>query len=164
MDMTQPDIVYVPVSRLRHIEGYSKRRVSWLEKKVLAEQLWTRPLCVDRDYNLVMDGQHRMEVAKHLDLAVVPCLLFGYNEVEIWSLRPNHEVTPELVIHRALSNDVYPYKTVKHRFPIEVPSLVIPLSKLREAVVTDFPDNHKDVLIDASNRSCRRTGLSTGWS
>ena len=64
-----------------------------------------------------MDGQHRMEVAKEIGLSVVPCLVYSYEEVEVWSLRKNYEVNAELIIERVLNNNIYPYKTAKHAFP-----------------------------------------------
>lgn len=104
-------------TELRHIEGFSKKRVVWLKNKILKEGTWTVPLKVDKYHNLVMDGQHRMEVAKELGLKVVPCLVYDYEEVEVWSLRDNHEVTPQLIIDKSISENIYPYKTAKHAFP-----------------------------------------------
>ena len=123
-------IKYVPTSKLRHIEGHSQTRVKWLVEKILAEQVWTRPICVDSKHHLVMDGQHRMEAAKILNLPYVPCVLFNYEAVAIHSLRDNYIVNHELVLTRSLSGDIYPYKTVKHRFPVEIPELCIPLNEL----------------------------------
>jgi len=124
-------IVMMDPRELRHIEGFSKRRAAWLEKKIVGDGIWTRPLRVERTHRLVLDGQHRMEVGLALGLAVVPCELFDYEEVEVWSLRANHEVTRALVIARSLSGDIYPYKTAKHRFPHEPEELSIALDELR---------------------------------
>lgn len=110
-------IVLVEVKKLRHIEGFSQKRVDWLRDKILRENFWIVPLKVDDEHDLVMDGQHRMEVAKSLELSVVPCVRYSYDEVDVWSLRGNHEVTPQLIIKKALFGDVYPYKTAKHSFP-----------------------------------------------
>ena len=60
------DIVYVNVDQLKHIEDFGRKRVDWLRKKILTEGEWTVPLKVEKDHFLVMDGQHRMEVAKNL--------------------------------------------------------------------------------------------------
>lgn len=125
-------IRFIPTANLKHIEGYSKKRAKWLAQKIETEQQWTKPLCVDQDHFLVMDGQHRMEAAKLLHLRYVPCLVFDYHAVTIWSLRDNYHVDHDTVIKRSLSNDIYPYKTVKHRFPIEVPALTLPLSELMD--------------------------------
>ncbi len=102
---------------LKHIEDYGKKRVKWLRDKILAEGVWKVPLKVEKDLNLVMDGQHRMEVAKEIGLSVVPCLLYSYDEVKVWSLRKNYEVNADLIIERVLNNNIYPYKTAKHAFP-----------------------------------------------
>lgn len=134
-----PGVTYVSVASLRHIEGFSSKRVSWLVSKMQKEQLWTRPVCLapvkdaaGEVVHLVMDGQHRTEAALRLGLREVPALLFDYHDVEIWSLRPSHEVTVELVIEKSLSNDPYPYKTVKHRFTAPIPELRVPLSVLEK--------------------------------
>ena len=62
----------------------------------------------------------------------VPCKMFEYDDVEVWSLRPTtHEVTVSSIIERSLSGDIYPYKTAKHRFPEELDELSIALDELR---------------------------------
>jgi hypothetical protein len=139
---TPPGVSYVSVASLRHIEGFSSKRVSWLVSKMQKEQLWTRPVCLapvkdasGEVVHLVMDGQHRTEAALRLGLARVPALLFDYHDVEIWSLRPSHEVTVPLVIARSLANDPYPYKTVKHRFTGHIPELAVPLASLKKGAL-----------------------------
>jgi hypothetical protein len=131
-ELSAPTIEFVAVSTLRHIEGFSRRRVTWLAKKIQREGIWTKPVVLDRDHHLVMDGQHRMEVARLLGLAVVPALIFDYRDVEVWSLRPEHyTVNAEEITARVLRDDIYPYKTAKHRFPCgELPVLSIPVGEL----------------------------------
>ena len=133
--MNTPRIEFIDVTTLRHIEGFSARRVTWLAKKITTEGVWRVPLVLERKHHLAMDGQHRMEVAKRLGLAVVPALLYRYDEVEVWSLRPdNYTVSGDEVVARALSGDIYPYKTAKHRFPCgTLPALAIPLQQLFDA-------------------------------
>jgi hypothetical protein len=116
--------------RLRHIEGFSARRVSWLRKKVTSEGHWIKPIALDDKHNLVLDGQHRMEVALALGLKRVPAVKYAYAKVEVWSLRPKYSFTWKDVVARALEGDIYPYKTVKHRFPDDLPECDFPLSEL----------------------------------
>lgn len=124
------NVTFIETSRLKHIEGFSVKRMEYLLNKIELEKIWTKPLCVERNHSLVLDGQHRMEAAKVLRLNYVPCIEFDYHTVEIWSLRKNYHVDHKTVIERALQNNIYPFKTVKHRFPLELPKLVIPLEKL----------------------------------
>jgi len=106
----------IEVKKLLHIEEFGPKKVINLREKILTDNKWTNPLKISTDF-LVMDGQHRMEVAKSLNLKYVPCLIYDYNEVEVWSLRKNQVVTRDLIIKKAHARDIYPYKTAKHSFP-----------------------------------------------
>lgn len=117
MSRTTRDITLIEVCKLRHIEDYGRKRVAWLKEKIINENNWTVPLKIETNNYLIMDGQHRMEVAKLLNLKYVPCLLYSYEEVDVWSLRESHVVTAKSVIERALAGNIYPYKTAKHAFP-----------------------------------------------
>jgi hypothetical protein len=128
--VTQTHIDLVDVLSLSHIEGFSDKRVKWLTNKIIAEGSWNKPIVVEDEHLLVMDGQHRMEAALRMGLARVPAVRYRYDEVEVWSLRSNHEVTPQLVVARALAGDIYPYKTVKHSFPEPIPACAVPIAQL----------------------------------
>ena len=128
--MSEKKIELVPVQSLLHIEGHSKKRVLWLTEKILEEQIWTKPIAIDDEYNLVLDGQHRMEVAKKLGFTLIPAIRYAYSDVKVWSLRPNYDFDWKLVVSRALTHDIYPYKTVKHEFPEPLPSCLISLKDL----------------------------------
>jgi len=125
------NIVLVDVNELRHIEGYSRKRVEWLRKKILAEGVWSKPIALDDKYGLVLDGQHRMEAALALGLKKVPAVRYAYERVEIWSLRPRYSFDWQAVVDRALKGDIYPYKTVKHRFPMPLPACNFSLVELQ---------------------------------
>jgi hypothetical protein len=130
--MPNAAIERVDVQRLRHIEGFSRKRVDWLAEKILAEGVWTKPVALDQEHDLVLDGQHRMETAKRLGLKWVPAVRYDYAVVELWSLRPAHQFDWVQVTQRALADKPYPYKTVKHRFPEGgLPVIAIPLEELR---------------------------------
>tara|TARA_B100001059_G_C17809085_1_gene571098 strand:+ start:889 stop:1296 length:408 start_codon:yes stop_codon:yes gene_type:complete len=111
------EIVLISVDKLKHIEGFGKKRIIWLKNKILEEGVWTVPLKISDEHFLVMDGNHRMEAAKILELKYVPCLVYSYDEVKVWSLRKNQIVTSDLIIKNSLSGSIYPYKTAKHEFP-----------------------------------------------
>jgi L-serine kinase (ADP) len=129
----EPQIELVATDRLRPIEGHSRKRVRWLVEKITRESLWTRPLCVERNHLLVLDGMHRLHAAREMGLALVPCALFDYADVEVWSLRDNHVVTRERVVEQAIAGTIYPYKTAKHRFPGVIAPLSVSVDSLRRA-------------------------------
>jgi len=114
---TRNDVVLININELHHIENFSEKRVNWLSKKILNEKIWKVPLKVEKKYKLVMDGQHRMEVAKLIGLSRVPCILYSYDEVLVWSLRKGYKVSGNDIIENYKKNYIYPYKTAKHKFP-----------------------------------------------
>jgi L-serine kinase (ADP) len=128
--MTKVVVEMVETIRLRHIEGYSAKRVSWLHDKILKEGIWTVPLALDQEHNLVLDGQHRMEVALSIGLKRVPAVKYDYSSVKVWSLRKNYEFDWARVVDTVLSGTIYPYKTVKHEFGPSSPSCNHPLDEL----------------------------------
>lgn len=123
-------IEFVEPASLRHIEKFSARRVVWLRTKILREGLWIKPLALDLHHNLVLDGQHRMEVALSLGLKKVPVVRFDYPAVPLHSLREKHQFDWLDVTRRALSGDIYPYKTVKHNFIAPLPACALTLGAL----------------------------------
>jgi hypothetical protein len=116
---------------LRHIEGFSPRRVEWLKNKIVRDGIWKKPIALDSDHHLVLDGQHRMEVALVLGLKRIPAVKFDYALVRVWSLRPKYTFDWQHVVERALAGDIYPYKTVKHAFPAAIPTCEFNLNELR---------------------------------
>ena len=124
-------IEMIEIDRLKHIEGFSKKRVQWLKGKIVREGIWNKPVALDSEHGLVLDGQHRMEVARALGLKLIPAVKYQYATVRVWSLRPGkYDFTWETVVQRALAGDIYPYKTVKHEFPMPLPLCNFALDEL----------------------------------
>ena len=93
--------------------------------------MWTKPLYIEGTHGLVLDGQHRLQVSLRMGLARVPVQRFDYHDVAVWTLRKEHPVDVATVIRRANAGDIYPYKTVKHKFPRVIDDCAIPLAELR---------------------------------
>ena len=110
-------VEYIAVANLSPLEGHGVKRVSWLKDKIVSEGVWTVPLMVEETKFIVMDGHHRFEVAKAMGLQRVPAVLCSYNDVKVWSLRPDsHSVTPQIIFHNHATRTIFPYKTAKHDF------------------------------------------------
>ncbi len=124
------EVVLFEVKLLRHIEGFSPKRVDWLKKKIISEETWKVPIAIDDQHGLVLDGQHRMEVALSLNLRKIPAVKLKYAEVPLRSLRPQYNFDWQDVVQRALQGDLYPYKTVKHDFSVPLPSVSYRLDEL----------------------------------
>lgn len=119
------------VNKLKHIENYDEQRVKLLIDKIKKDKIWTKPLYIEKNHNLVLDGQHRLQAALRMGLRYVPIQGFEYEDVKVWTLRKEEEVNIPRVIERANKGDIYPYKTVKHKFPNVIGTCKIKLEDLK---------------------------------
>ena len=128
-----PEVEMVAVEKLRHIEDFDPERVACLKEKLLRDGVWNVPIIVEKNSGLVLDGQHRMEAAKALGYRRLPAICVGYDEVKVWSLRREIRLSQSAVLRKTKSGEIYPYKTVKHKFDFAVPDdLGIALDALKE--------------------------------
>ena len=123
-------ITLVDVKDLKRIEDHDKERVNILKDKILSEKYWTVPLIVEKG-GYILDGHHRFEVAKLLNLTKIPAIVVDYNDVKVWSLRKEIEISSEIVKEYVDNNNIYPYKTVKHKYPFLIPDIKITLGELK---------------------------------
>lgn len=127
-----PPIEMIDVDTLLHIEEHDAERVEHLKEKILNDKIWKVPIVIEKN-GLVLDGQHRMEVAKVLGYKKIPAIRVAYDDVKVWSLRKEIPISSNKVIKNAKQGKVYPYKTVKHKFTFMVPqNLSIPLEELND--------------------------------
>jgi len=105
------------VNKLYPVEAYDKSRISQIKQFVVQDSYWRKPLRIEKNHNLVLDGHHSLELAKEMELRFVPVIGFDYDEIEMWSLREEIRLNKEIVIKNATQGSIYPYKTVKHKFP-----------------------------------------------
>ena len=78
-----PEVELVPVEGLKHIEDFDEERVGVLQAKIEAEGIWDTPVIIEEKEHLVLDGQHRMEVARRMGLAWVPAVIVNYNDAAV---------------------------------------------------------------------------------
>lgn len=126
------DVELLEVSSLNGIEAYNPDRVSTLMKEIEASGIWTVPIVVARKGNLVLDGQHRLEVAKRMKLKRIPAVTVNYEDVDVWTLHKEIKVSQKIVERKVIKeHDIFPYKTVKHKFNFDLPEIEIDISELR---------------------------------
>jgi len=109
-------IKLVALDNLLDIEEHIPQRKEALKEKILQENIWTKPIIIEKNHNLVLDGHHRFNLAKELGIKKLPAVAVDYNDIQIWSLKESQKVTKELVIQKAKAKNIYPNKTVKHYF------------------------------------------------
>ena len=123
-------ITLVNPFKILRSEHHIFNRVTDLYEKIVSEGIWSVPLTLEKKSHVLMDGHHRLQVALMMGLQYVPCILLDYSEVEVYSRRPGLLVTPEEIIRRGLSGDLYLEKSTRHIFKEEF-VCHFPLSNLK---------------------------------
>lgn len=130
--MTPTRVELIEVDRLIATEDHGPQRVLWLCQKIVQEGFWTAPIKVEQTEFLVMDGHHRFATAKRLKLKRVPVQFYHYDEVGLYSLRDDIDVSVDIIFNNFAHGKILPYKTAKHRFPdAGIPVEAVPLDRLR---------------------------------
>ncbi|WP_207180404.1 ParB N-terminal domain-containing protein [Methylobacterium indicum] len=106
-------------------------RVRELERRILREQRWREPIGVHSGELFVMDGHHRLTVARRLGLARIPAVLLDYENVRVRAWREGETIMPDDVVAMARSGGRFPPKTTRHIFDPPLPLCDVPLSDLR---------------------------------
>ncbi len=124
-------IHFVRVDLIRPNECHHPEHAMALADTILREKLWRIPIALERNSLAVMDGHHRVEAARILRLKYIPCLLLDYDQVQVNASRQGYVVTPQEIVRRAKTGELYPPKTTHHRFPSPLPICNISLLLLQ---------------------------------
>ena len=131
------EVELVPLEVLRPHEQIIERKVDQLERMTHRWNAYTKPLLLDRTTGTILDGHHRYHVAQRIDLQCVPCVLINYLEddsigLDLWPDTGRGSNTEQDVVDAALSGELMPPKTSRHRLSDHLPPIAIPLSRLRQ--------------------------------
>ncbi len=168
---SQYDIVLLGVDQILPTEESDPDLVEELLTEISITGIWTHPVLVDDKTFAVMDGHHRVAVAKRLSLRVVPAVLLSYDDsrVRLESWRDNEVFTPKEVRERAISGDLLPPKSTRHIIEPWPPQTRVQLARLykrteRGAVVdAALPPNPRiATLVPFYHRLGAAIGLHTG--
>ena len=127
----------MPLEVLRPHEQIIERKVDQLERMTHRWNAYTKPLLLDRTTGTILDGHHRYHVAQRIDLQCVPCVLINYLEddsidLDLWPNSGRDSISKQDVVDAALSGELMPPKTSRHRLSDHLPPIAIPLSRLRQ--------------------------------
>tara|TARA_B110000881_G_C18577661_1_gene519684 strand:- start:1619 stop:2029 length:411 start_codon:yes stop_codon:yes gene_type:complete len=129
------DVKLIPLELLRPHEEIIAKKVDQLEKMTIRWNAYVLPLVIDRVSGTILDGHHRYNVAKRLDLQCLPCVMVDYLqddsiELDIWPNSDLKSLTKSEVIEAGLSGNLFAPKTSRHRLPDHLPPISMPLSRL----------------------------------
>ena len=135
MDDQLEGVVLGETVSLRDHEEVIPDNLETRTSKLLSKGFY-KPIIVDRESMVILDGHHKWTAAKSLGLARVPVIMVDYlvDEgvlVDVWPDCGKESVTKTEVLEMGVSGDVFPPKTSRHTLPFKIPSIRIPLSELK---------------------------------
>jgi hypothetical protein len=128
-----------PIEFFRASEEVDADHVHQLAEEVRRSGQWLAPLPVEAASGLVMDGNHRLQVARLLGLRRLPCvpLHYGDQRLRVRCWKTGRPFSLEELRDFVATADVLPYKTTRHAFDPPLPETEIPLSLLVDAPLGD---------------------------
>ena len=128
-------VILIEIGSLR---GHEEVITDNLEKRVskLLDRGFYKPIIVDRDSLVILDGHHKWTAARLLGLDRVPVVMIDYLldesvNVGVWPGCGRESITKDEVLEMGFSEDVFPPKTSRHMFPFRIPVIRIPLEELK---------------------------------
>ena len=136
MSWEESDVELVPLAWLKPHEEIKIRNRDKLLDMTIRWGGYTKPLLVDRVTGSILDGHHRYHVGLRIGLSRLPVIKVDYLsddgiELDIWPASGVESLTKQQVIDMALSDNVFPPKTSRHRFSDHLPPIAVPLDLLR---------------------------------
>ena len=130
----------MPVEVLRPHEQVIHKKVDQLERMTIRWDAYTKPLLVDGATGTILDGHHRFEIARRLDLQCLPCVVVDYLDDDsitllLWPNSDREGITKDDVIQAGLSGDLMPPKTSRHLLSDDLPPISVPLSRLMDPAI-----------------------------
>ena len=130
----------IPVEVLKPHEQVIQKKVDQLERMTIRWDAYTKPLLVDGATGTILDGHHRYEIARRLDLQCLPCVVVEYLDDDsitllLWPNSDREVISKDDVIQAGLSGDLMPPKTSRHLLSDDLPPISVPLSRLMHPAI-----------------------------
>ena len=135
MAWDESDVRLVPLEWLKPHEEIKVKNMKKLLDMTLRWDGFTKPLIVDIATGAILDGHHRHAVAIRLELARIPVIVVDYFadesiDLDVWPASELDEISKQDVVDMALSDQLYPPKTTRHRIADYLPPIHVSLEKL----------------------------------
>tara|TARA_B100000780_G_C21067909_1_gene429541 strand:+ start:332 stop:721 length:390 start_codon:yes stop_codon:yes gene_type:complete len=126
------ELKLLSLDRIKETEEHDPARAKRLADAIFELGFWTVPIATEYSSLAIMDGHHRFNAAKLLDLARVPCVLMDYKKsgVTLKSWRSEWVVAVDDVFLMVKEAKKFPIKTTRHLFSPSIKEINIPLDLL----------------------------------
>ena len=112
--------VLLDLERVKPHEEVNSKYLDELLKEIVFDGMLKLAIAVDRDTNIILDGNHRYNVLRRLGARKIPAVLVDYCSTcitaESWN---GQKITKETVVQAGLSGNKLPPKTSKHMVRVD---------------------------------------------
>jgi len=138
-------IVLFELKKLREHEKIESIYLEKLKKQIQKDGILKRPIVVDKNTKIILDGHFRFNVLKQLGYPRIPVFFVDYNssDILVTTWRDDEIITKEDVIKAGLTGKKFPPKTSKHMMnssknKIHISKMLkkinFPLTELKEVI------------------------------
>jgi len=108
------------INELKEHEEVEPNYLEKLKKQIMKDKVLKKPIVVDRNTKIIIDGHFRFNSLKQLGCSKIPAFLIDYNSPEILvrAWRENEKITKENVLSSGLNGIKLPPKTSKNMIKI----------------------------------------------
>ena len=126
------ELKLLSLDRVQETEEHDFIRANQLADVIREFGFWTVPIAIEHSTFAIMDGHHRFNAAKLLNLARIPCVLMDYKKsgVTLQSWRSDWDVDVADVFLIIKEGKQFPLKTTRHLFNPSIKEIMIPLDLL----------------------------------
>jgi len=110
----------VDIDKLKEHEETDSEHLKELMKEIKSDGILKKPIAVDRNRNIVLDGTHRLRALKRMNIKLIPVIFVNYQSprVKVISWRKGEKITKNAVIAASLTGKKLPPKTSKHMIEV----------------------------------------------
>ncbi len=114
-------IVIIDINKLKFHEHILESRVLQLMKMIKKKGKFIKPIVVEKNAKIILDGHHRVEAMKRMGFKKIPAQLVDYKNIKV-ELR--HKNLPDFIIRGLVElivkkNKLLPRKTTKHCYQVK---------------------------------------------
>ena len=126
----------VELDRLKQHEEVDPTHLKELKEEIKSDKILKLAIVVDKNTNVILDGEHRFNALKELGCKSIPVVYVDYNspniEVQSWRSNSNPKLTKKVVTEAGLSGRKLPPKTSKHM--VRIGDTLLHISALEKRV------------------------------
>lgn len=131
------DIKLVQLNDLKQHEEVDPNHLRELKEEIESDNTLKFAIIVDKNTNVILDGEHRFNALKELGCKTIPVVYVDYNspDIEIHSWKNNPNITKKDIVLAGTNGSRLPPKTSKHM--IRIGDALLHISVLEKRV--DIP-------------------------